>query len=115
METEKAVLKRYIDLDELEYDLNTLKFLRKKLDEFTIDIFRKVVIENRNQRGLIKARLEDYHGMRKKYDSAVLILEAQGFIEKKEDGTATPYYVTIRGQQLGTLLSDEKRKTLEEE
>ncbi|MEQ2529208.1 hypothetical protein WMO40_21265 [Bacillaceae bacterium CLA-AA-H227] len=115
MGTEKSIIEKYIDLDELEYNENTLKFLRKKLDDFTINIFRQVVNENRNHRGLVKTRLDDYHNMRKKYDSAFLMLEAQGFIEKKEDGTATPYYITIRGRQLGTLLSEERRKLEEEQ
>ncbi|WP_034659314.1 hypothetical protein [Robertmurraya massiliosenegalensis] len=115
MSNEKSVSEKYIDLDEIEYNENTLKFLRKKLDDFSINIFRQVVSENRNHRGLVKTRLEDYHNMRKKYDSAFLMLEAQGFIEKKEDGTATPYYITIRGRQLGTLLSEERRKLEEEQ
>jgi predicted transcriptional regulator len=46
--------------------------------------------------------------MRKRYDAAFLTLEAQGFIEKQEDGTSTPYYITIRGRQLGTLLKNEQ-------
>lgn len=112
---EKQVLEKYIDLDELEYNENTLRFLRKKLDDFAIDIFRLVVRENREHKGLVKTRLEDYHNMRKKYDAAFLMLEAQGFIEKKEDGTSTPYYVTIRGRQLGTLLSEERKNKLEED
>lgn len=102
-----------INLDLLEYDTNTLCFLRRKLDDFTIDVFRKVVKENqlsRGFKGLIKTRLENYHGMRKKYDVSFLILEAQGFIEKKEDGVTTPYFVTVRGRQLAVLLSQEKMK-----
>ena len=103
------VRNQYIDLDELEYDLHTLRFLRKKLDHFAIDVFRMVVNANRLHTGLIKTRIPDYQSMRKKYDAAFITLEAQGFIDKKEDGTATPYYVTKRGQQLGTLLSEEKK------
>jgi hypothetical protein len=104
----------YKDLDQLRYDEDTLRFLRKKLDDFTINIFRKTVQENKLHKGLVKTRLENFHGMRKRYDAAFLILESQGFIEKKEDGTATPYYVTIRGRQLGQLLAEEKkRKELE--
>lgn len=100
----------YKDLDQLEYNEDTLRFFRKKLDDFTIDVFRKIVNENKIHRGLIKARIEDFHSMRKRYDAAFLILESQGFIEKKEDGTATPYFVTIRGRQLGQLLKEEKQK-----
>lgn len=98
----------YIDLDLLEYDINTLRFLRKKIDDFTINVFRQIVQANKVQKGLVKTRLEDYQGMRKKYDGSFLILESQGFIEKIEDGTATPYFVTVRGRQLATLLSQEK-------
>ncbi|MEH6906121.1 hypothetical protein [Neobacillus drentensis] len=100
----------YKDLDQLEYDANTLHFLRKKLDDFTIEVFRKIVNENKIHRGLIKARIDDFHSMRKRYDASFLVLESQGFIEKKEDGTATPYFVTIRGRQLGQLLKEEKLK-----
>ncbi|KAA9014897.1 hypothetical protein [Niallia endozanthoxylica] len=99
----------YVDLDELEYNIQTLRFLRKKLDDFTIDVFRQTAIENKNHRGLVKTRLENYHSMRKRYDAAFLILEAQGFIEKKEDGTSTPYFVTIRGRQLMTILNKEQK------
>lgn len=98
----------YKDLDQLEYDEDTLRFLRKKLDDFTIDVFRKTIQENKLHKGLVKTRLDNFHGMRKRYDSAFLMLEAQGFIEKKEDGTATPYYVTVRGRQLAQLLYEEK-------
>lgn len=101
---------QYIDIDQIEYDIQTLRFLRKKLDDFTLNIFRKIVVENKNHKGLVKTRLDNYHSMRKRYDSSFLILEAQGFIEKKEDGTSTPYFITVRGRQLGTLLSLEKNK-----
>lgn len=100
--------KSFRDLDELEYDNDTLRFLRKKLDDFTIDVFRQVVKENKIHRGLVKTRLDAFHSKRKKYDSAFLTLEAQGFVEKKEDGTATPYFVTVRGKQLAQLLYEEK-------
>ncbi|MDE3841002.1 hypothetical protein C0966_17195 (plasmid) [Bacillus methanolicus] len=103
-----SVKTNYKDLDQLEYDEDTLRFLRKKLDDFTIDVFRKIVNENKLHRGLVKTRLENFHSMRKRYDAAFLILESQGFIEKREDGTATPYFVTIRGRQLGQLLKQEK-------
>jgi predicted transcriptional regulator len=101
-------IKRYIDLDELEFNENTLRFLRKKLDDFTIDVFRKIVTQNKVYKGLVKTRLDNYQSMRKRYDAAFLTLEAQGFIEKQEDGTSTPYYITIRGRQLGTLLKNEQ-------
>lgn len=111
---EKSVTEKYIDLDQLEYNENTLRFLRKKLDDFTIDIFRETVRSNKEHKGMVKTRIPNYQNMRKKYDSSFLMLEAQGFIEKREDGTATPYYVTIRGQQLLTILKEEKRKKEEE-
>lgn len=104
---------QYKDLDELEYDEDTLRFLRKKLDDFTVDVFRKIVSENRVHKGLVKTRLEQYHSLRKRYDASFLMLESQGFIEKKEDGTATPYYITIRGRQLGQLLKEEKLRNQE--
>lgn len=104
---------QYKDLDELEYDEDTLRFLRKKLDDFTVDVFRKIVSENKVHKGLVKTRLEQYHSLRKRYDASFLMLESQGFIEKKEDGTATPYYITIRGRQLGQLLKEEKLRNQE--
>jgi len=104
-----SVQKEYIDLDQLEYDEHTLLFLRKKLDDFTINVFRMVVQSNKEHKGLVKTRLENYHSMRKRYDAAILTLEVQGFIEKREDGTSTPYYVTVRGAQLGRLLAKEKK------
>ncbi|RHW36091.1 hypothetical protein D1B31_17925 [Neobacillus notoginsengisoli] len=96
------------DLNHLEYDEETLLFLRAKLDEFTIEVFRKVIKENKVHKGLVKTRLENFHGMRKRYDAAFLMLEAQGFIYKVEDGTATPYFATVRGKQLAHLLHEEK-------
>ncbi|QCJ45602.1 hypothetical protein FAY30_26395 (plasmid) [Bacillus sp. S3] len=103
-----AQKENYKDLDQLEYDEDTVRFLRKKLDDFAIDVFRKIISENKLKLGLVKTKLDNYHGMRKRYDSSFLILEAQGFIEKKEFGTATPYYVTVRGKQLAHLLHEEK-------
>lgn len=100
----------YIDLDQLEYDDNTLRFLRKKLDDFTIDVFRQIVKKNKEYKGLVKTRLKDYFSMRKKYDASFLTLEVQGFIEKTEDGTSNPYFITVRGRQLGQLLSLESLK-----
>lgn len=109
----QGIKAQYRDLDELEYDEDTLKFLRKKQDDFTVDVFRKIVSENKIHRGLVKTRLEQYHSLRKRYDASFLMLESQGFIEKKEDGTATPYFITIRGRQLGQLLREEKLRNQE--
>ncbi|PGT82214.1 hypothetical protein [Bacillus sp. AFS040349] len=100
----------YIDLDQIEFSMETLRFLRKKLDKFTIEVFRKVLTSNSEHKGLVKTRLENYQSQRKKYDAAFLILEYQGFIEKREDGTMTPYWVTVRGKQLLTILKEEKAK-----
>jgi RNase P/RNase MRP subunit p29 len=97
---------------QFEYNAGTLRFLRSKLDEFTINVFRMVVKENQNNnglKGLVKGRIDNYLNLRKRYDASFLTLEAQGFIEKQEDGNMTPYFVTIRGRQLATLLSDEKK------
>lgn len=97
----------YIDIDKISYDEDTLRFLRKKLDEFTIELFRLVIKTNASHEGLVKTRLDNYQTMRKRYDASFLILEAQGFIEKREVGPSTPYYVTNRGRQLITLLKQE--------
>ncbi|MGE6755934.1 MULTISPECIES: hypothetical protein [Rossellomorea] len=113
MEKEEKMVKykgRILDLDTIEYDDKTLLFLRKKLDDFTIDIFRLVVNEAKNNNlGLVKTRIEDYSKSRKRYDNSFLMLEAQGFIERKLNGTSTPYYLTERGKQLIALLIEEKR------
>lgn len=114
MSDSPVIKERYKDLDELQFDEDTLRFLRKKLDDFTVDVFRKIVSENKIHRGLVKTRLDQYHSLRKRYDASFLMLESQGFIEKKEDGTATPYFITIRGRQLGQLLKEEKLKNQEE-
>ncbi len=95
---------------DLKYSPEVLHFLRKKLDDFTINIFIQAVRENKEHRGLVKTRLPNYHSKRKKYDAAFLILEYQGFLDKKEDGTATPYYITIRGIQLGQLIQGENKR-----
>jgi predicted transcriptional regulator len=94
-------------LEQLEFPYEILLYFRQKLDDFTISLFKRVLAENKEHRGLLKTRLKDYHALRKRYDSAFTMLEAQGFIEKREDGTRTPYYVTIRGEQLTTLLIEE--------
>ncbi|MEG6533227.1 hypothetical protein NSQ82_20270 [Caldifermentibacillus hisashii] len=99
---------QYKDLDRIEYDDDTLIFLRKKLDEFTINIFKMIFEHNKQHRGLVKTRLNNYLRMRKRYDNAFLILESQGFIERKEDGTSTPYFLTVRGRQLMVLLKSEE-------
>lgn len=109
MTEKEAVHSTIIDLDQIEYDSHVLLFLRKKLDDFTINLFRKIFQENKkNPLGLMKTHIEDYHSMRKKYDNAFLILESQGFIERHELGTATPYHITVRGKQLVILLANEK-------
>lgn len=105
------------DFSDFEYSAGTLKFLRSKLDEFTINVFRMIVKENQinnGLKGLVKGRIENYLSLRKRYDSAFLTLESQGFIEKQEDGNMTPYFVTIRGRQLATLLSEEKKNREEQ-
>lgn len=99
---------KYVDIDELEYPKSVLVFLRKKLDEFTIDCFRKVT-NHHNKGGLHKTKIEDYETNRKKYDNAFLTLEVQGFIEKKQNGTFKPYFLTVRGFQLIHLLQEEKK------
>ncbi len=109
LEKPEVTSERYIDLDEVIYDEYTLRFLRKKLDEFALEILRQVALENKQHRGLAKTRLEDYRKKRPKYDDTFLILEAQGFIETKKDGTSNPYYITIRGRQLIKLLTEEKK------
>ena len=100
---------QYIDLEELEYDYDVLLFLRKKLDPFTIDCFRMVVKKHTSD-GLTKTQIENYNSHRKRFDAAFLILEGQGFIEKRSVGVHKPYFVTVRGLQLASLLRDEKRE-----
>ncbi|GGI18035.1 hypothetical protein [Gottfriedia solisilvae] len=93
----------------LTFDETTLRFFRDRLDDFSINIFRQVFHENKNDLGLIKTRLPNYLSRRKSYDAAFLTLEAIGFIEKNEDGARTPYFLTVRGIQLAQLLSNEKK------
>lgn len=98
----------YRDLDELLYSPEIIQFFRKMMDDFTLELFKKVVRQNKAGSGLVKTRLEDYHSLRKRYDTAFTVLEAQGFIQRKEDGTSTPYFVTVRGNQLLKLIVHEK-------
>ena len=100
---------KYIDLEKLLYDPKVLMFLRKKLDSFAIDCFRKIISQH-NRNGLNKTKIEDYVVHRKRYDAAFLILESQGFVEKRADGISKPYFVTVRGLQLSSLLSVEAEK-----
>jgi predicted transcriptional regulator len=111
---DKEVLEnvKYKDLDQLLYDEDVIRFLRKKLDNFTLNVFREVLNHNKEHRGLVKTRMENFHNMRKRYDAAFLTLEVQGFIEKREDGTATPYYVTVRGLQLLEILKQDKKESI---
>ncbi|WP_214484488.1 hypothetical protein [Bacillus sp. SM2101] len=98
-----------VDLDNITYPEDVTRFLRKKLDTFHITILKRIVKEQQETgRGLIKTRLEDYQSKRKRYDAAFLILESQGFIDRKADGTSTPYFITIRGKDLIKLLRQEK-------
>ncbi|MEW9673590.1 hypothetical protein [Ammoniphilus sp. 3BR4] len=101
---------RIVDLDEILFHPEHLLFFRKKMDDFTVEVFKKVVRANKSGHGLIKTRLENYHSQRKHYDRAFTILEAQGFIDKKEDGTCTPYSVTNRGRQLLKMLVTEEQQ-----
>jgi hypothetical protein len=105
---ENSLKKSYIPYEDYEFDKPTLLYFRTKIDEFKIDILREIARENKQHRGLVKTRYKDYRNKRKQYDDAFLVLETLGFIDKKEDGTATPYFVSVRGRQLITLLAEEK-------
>ncbi|KQN97208.1 hypothetical protein [Paenibacillus sp. Leaf72] len=98
------------DSSELLFNLRELQFFREKLDDFTLNVFRTIVRDNRNHIGTVKTRLENYRGKRFFYDQSFTILDAQGFIEKKNNGTMAPYYVTKRGMQLVQLLLDERKR-----
>ena len=106
-EEEKAVEKVYIELNDLVYSPSVLLFLRRKIDDFTIDCLRKI-FDHRNTGGLHKTKIQDYNLHRKRYDAAILTLEVQGFIEHKQDGKNKPYFLTVRGRQLVRLLAEEK-------
>lgn len=100
---------KYVDLEKLQYEYNVLLFLRKKLDSFAIDCFRKIVNQH-NKEGLNKTKLDDYVEHRKRYDASFLTLEVQGFVEKRSNGISKPYFLTTRGLQLVHLLKEEKEK-----
>lgn len=98
------------NLNDLEYRTDVLLFLRSKLDEFTIECFKKVARQH-NQNGLIKSKMiEDYFKKRYIYERAFNFLEAQGFIEIKELGNMKPYFITTRGMQLAELIRKESTK-----
>lgn len=96
--------------DDVLYSERTLSFLRSKLDDFAIAIFLKIVKENKDHRGFVKTRLEDYRSKRFYIDHAILILDAQGFIASNKDGTMNPYFLTDRGKQLLNLVINERNE-----
>lgn len=96
----------------LQYPLDVLIFLKSKLDDFTISILKEVTKQNKLHKGLVKSRLKDFEKNRKRYNEAFLTLESQGFIEHRQDGTANPYFLTIRGRQLLAVLQQEKTNSL---
>lgn len=108
-EHEGSMEKVYIDLNDIVYSPPVLLFLRHKIDDFAIECLRKIV-DHRNKGGLHKTKLGDYTLHRKRYDAAILTLEAQGFIEHKQDGKNKPYFLTVRGHQLIRLLAEEREK-----
>lgn len=96
--------------EEVLYTKSVLQFLRNKLDDFTIDCFR-LVVKNHKHGGLVKTKMvEDYFKRRASYDRSFYFLEAQGFIENSEYGNMKPYIITPRGEQLISILKDEKQK-----
>lgn len=99
----------YLDLSDLTYKNDVIRFLRSKLDDFAIDCFREVTKKHQSG-GLMKTSFDNYHEQRKKYDAAFILLEGQGFIEVKANGVKKPYFLTIRGKQLVTYLTEEKHK-----
>lgn len=90
-----------------EYDLVTLRLLASNL--LNPDVFNMFihVMRFRKQGGLKKAYLPDWNTRRRRYDNAILILEATKFISKKEEGTGTPYFPTQLGEQLAIFLIQE--------
>lgn len=104
----------YIDSRELTFDIKTLKLLRNQLNNFTLDVLRYILKENKKGIGLAKTKIDDYQIHRKKYDMSFFTLESQGFIEYQKDGLYLPYYLTIRGKQLIKLLHYEKKTILQE-
>jgi len=90
-----------------EYDSATLRLLTSNL--LNPDVFNMFIhiMRFRKQGGLKKAYLPDWNTKRRRYDNAILILEATKFITKKEEGTGTPYFPTSLGEQLAVFLIQE--------
>lgn len=107
VKTNKVIKANTYDINQIQYSNDVLYFLRKKLDDFTIDIFHTIV-EFHERGGIGKVNFDNYTNARKRYDNAFLILDAQGFIETKPTGVKKPYFLTVRGQQLISFLEGEE-------
>lgn len=95
------------DIDQIKYSNDVLLFLRKKLNDFAINLLY-MIVEFHERGGIGKTNFDNYTNKRKQYDDAFVILDAQGFIEAKPSGVKKPYFLTIRGQQLISFLEKEE-------
>ena len=101
------------EYDDLLFSERTLSFFRSKLNDFAIDIFLLIAVTNKENKGFIKTRIDDYRDRRFFIDSALTVLEAQGFIKRGKVGTMAPYYLTNRGKQLLGLVIRERKNMSE--
>lgn len=92
--------------DDVEYSEEVIRLLASNLENADVMNLFQQVIRFRDF-GFKKAYLTDWNTKRRRYDNALLILEATKFITRNDDGPSTPYYPTTRGTQLAEYLINE--------
>jgi len=89
--------------EHIEYSSEVLDMLAQQVKGTTFEVFR--FIWNNRSRGCTKAEIASQSKIsRRKYDDAILVLEAARFIFAEEDGRSIRYFPTVRGRQLSVYL-----------
>lgn len=89
--------------ENIEYPPNILQMLAEPVKGSIYEVFR--FIWNHRENGCTKVQLaEETKISRRRYDDAILILEAAQFIYSTEDGRSIRYFPTVRGRQLAGYL-----------
>jgi hypothetical protein len=94
---------------ELEYSQAQLEMLSQQINQTVLDVL-KHIWNARKAGGATKAEFASMGQSRRKYDDAILILEAAQFIFSEEDGRSIRYYPSIRGRQLLYYIKEREEK-----